>query len=155
MIPAIIQFSAFFALALMIRSRTYTLLAVFSLVNLAADQFTHSDDLYLMVVYSLIDYITIMALIAFGDIHKMRQVIILALMISLHALLEYDQVFGTNIVFDWYIYGVSALILAQLAGARGGINRIDTAVSRASGYFCLAGKYALQNSNRRNLFNQD
>lgn len=143
MIPAIIQFAAFFALAMMIRSRTYTLLAVFSLVNLASDQFTHPDDLYLMVTYSLIDYATIMALLAFGDIHKMRQVIILAAMITLHALLEYDQLFGTNIVFDWYIYGVSALILAQLAGARGDINRVDTTVPWASDYFGYTNKHAV------------
>jgi len=154
-IPAIIQFAAFFSLALMIRSRTYTLLTVFSFVNLVADQLTNSDGLYLMVVYSLIDYITIMALIAFGDIHRMRQVIILALMISLHALLEYDQSFGTNIVFDWYVYGISALILAQLAGARGVINRVDSAVSWSSVYFGTTGKYALQNSSHSNLSNQD
>jgi hypothetical protein len=123
MIPPEIQLLALFVVALLTQSRTYTLIAVFSFINLVADQFTTSDYLYLMVVYVAIDYLTAMAILKYGDIDKVKQSLILIGMVMLHVLLEIDQTYETSIVFDWYVYGVSALILAQIAGARRGMDR--------------------------------
>lgn len=132
MIPPEIQFFALFAVAVLLQSRTYALIAVFSFINLMADQYTSSGDFYLMLVYSLIDFLTAAAILKYGDIDKVKQCVILAGMVGLHVLLEADQVFGTSVVFDWYVYGVSALILAQIAGARRGMGRNHSAIHGAN-----------------------
>lgn len=139
MIPPFIQVVAFFVLALLIQRNTYLILASASLFNLVINEFTHEDDLYLMVVYSLIDYITLLCIIEYGDIDKIKQTLILASMITLHLLLELDQVYGGSLVFNWYVYGISALIIAQILGAKRGMDRSHAAIRwpNADTYYAL------------------
>lgn len=123
MIPPLIVFAAFGVLAAMVGGRTYTILAVAAFGNLIVDQFTSASDLHLMVVYSVMDFVTAATILWLGDRHQIYQSTLICVMICYHMLLEMDQVFGTNVVFDWYEYAISFVILAQLLGARYGADR--------------------------------
>lgn len=152
MIDPVVVLLAFFAMALIIPSRTYAILAGFALINLVADQFTRADDISLMVVYSAIDYAAAYAVLKYGDIDKLKQSIILSCMITLHLLLELDQVSGASIVFDWYVYGISALILAQILGAKSGVDSVDTTIHRPDFNIADAVKNAVWHRETRRLF---
>lgn len=104
-----------------------------ALVNLAVDQFTTASDSHLMVVYATMDFSTAMAILWFGDKHRIYQSCLLGIMIFYHMLLEVDQIFGTSIIFDWYEYAISVIILAQLLGAHRGADR-HRAIFRADRY---------------------
>lgn len=123
MIPPLIVFVAFLVLAFIVGGRTYTILAAAAFVNLIVDQFTSATDSGLMVVYALMDFVTAVTILWIGDRHQIYQSTLICVMICYHLLLEVDQVFGTNVVFDWYEYAISVIILAQLLGARYGADR--------------------------------
>ena len=124
MITPILVFIAFFILALITRTRTYFILAICAYLNFVVDKFTSENDLYLMVIYSAIDFITCVTILVFGDILKVYQGTILLLMIFAHFMMEIalvnDNVF--LIESDIYVYTVSLLIILQMIGARYGVD---------------------------------
>jgi len=92
-------------------------------VNYATNFFTRADDQYLMTIYASIDFFTALTIVFFGDRHVLYQLSLLATMIAFHGMLELDQILGTSVIFDWYVYSISAIVLAQIAGARSGMDR--------------------------------
>ena len=125
MIPIWITALAFLSVAYLTRSRTYAVLALSSIFNIYVDHFTRSDDLYLMVTYSSIEFFTCLAILYYGDSHKIYQSIILFMMLCLHFVMEialdYDYV--PFIESGIYTYTMSGLIIAQLIGAGRGMDR--------------------------------
>lgn len=126
MIPLWITAMAFCAVAYLTNSRTYAVLALSAIVNIYIDHFTLETDQYLMVTYSLIEFFTCLAVFHFGDVHKLYQSIMLALMLVLHFTME------AALVFDYvdfiesgiYTYVMSGLIIAQLIGAGRGMDTL-------------------------------
>src|SRR5574343_857575 len=113
MIPLWVTVFAFAAVAYLIQSRTYWVLAVSALVNIYIDQFTNAADPYLMVTYSSIEFCTGMAVIYFGDIHKLYQSIMLSLFLMAHFIMEFALVYDISsiITSNAYTYTISLLIL--------------------------------------------
>jgi len=124
MIPLWVTVFAFLAVAYITKSRTYGVLAFSALVNVYIDHFTHSDDPYLMVVYSSIEFFTGLAVLYYGDIHKLFQTSVLTLLMAVHFTMEYALVYD-KIAFiesNAYVYIISGLIIAQLIGAGRGLD---------------------------------
>jgi len=128
MIPVWITAFAFCFVAYLTGSRTYIVLALSSLANVYINHFTRSDDLYLMVTYSSIEFFTCLAVLHFGDWHKLYQSTILFMMLTLHfsmeAALVYD--FAEFIESGIYTYIMMGLIIAQLIGASRGTDKFTT-----------------------------
>lgn|SRR5512139_729042 len=124
MIPLLVTVFAFAAVAYITKSRTYGVLAFSALANVYIDHFTHADDQYLMVTYSSIEFFTGLAILYYGDIHKLYQTSVLTLMLLAHFLMEYSLVYDKIAVIESgaYIYTISGLIIAQLIGAGRGLN---------------------------------
>src|SRR5512146_3196290 len=93
MIPLWATVFAFAAVAYITKSRTYVVLAISSLVNVYVDHFTHPDDQYLLVTYSTIEFCTALAVIYYGDIHKLYQSTMLALFLMAHFIMEMALVY--------------------------------------------------------------
>lgn len=125
MIPIWITALAFCSVAYLTKSRTYVVLALSSIINIYIDHFTRSDDLYLMVTYSSIEFFTCLAVIYYGDSHKVYQSILLFLMLCLHFIMEIalDYDYAPFIESGIYTYTMSGLIIAQLIGAGRGMDR--------------------------------
>jgi hypothetical protein len=128
MIPFWLTILAFCFVAYLTRSRTYSILAFSAICNLYIDNFTHADDQYLMVTYASIEFFTAFCVLVFGDIHKLYQSSVLALMLLLHFTME-----AALVVDDvWFIesgiytYGMSLLIIVQLMGAGRGTKELTT-----------------------------
>jgi len=127
-IPLWITVCAFLIVAYLTKSRTYSVLAFSAICNLLIDYFTHADDQYLMMTYASIEFFTALGVFVLGDIHKIYQSSILALMLMLHFFME------TALVIDnvWFIesgiytYGISLLIIVQLMGASRGTDKLST-----------------------------
>ena len=128
MIPLWLSVFAFCIAGYLTNSRTYSLLALASIANLYIDNFTSADDSYLMVVYSSIDFLTALAVLHLGDIHRFYQSIILGLALIVNFVMEYALVYDKveYIESGIYIYIISGLIIAQLIGAGRGLNSIST-----------------------------
>lgn len=128
MIPLWITIVAFCTAACLTKSTTYAILAFSSIVNLYIDNFTQADDLYLMLTYSSIEFFTAMAVLFYGDIHKIYQSIILTAMVALHftmeTTLEYD--YAEFIDSGAYVYIMSGLIIMQLLGAAHGMDKLTS-----------------------------
>lgn len=146
MIPLWLTVFAFCTAAYLTNSRTYTVLALSSIANLYIDHFTSADDLYLMVVYSSIEFFTGLAVLYFGDIHKLYQTSMLTLFLIVHFTMEcalvYDKV--EYIESGIYIYLISGLIIAQLIGAGRGLNKISP-LSWSDYHRRTTGLFNLQN----------
>lgn len=118
MIPIEITFIAFLFLAAITASRTYFILATFSLINIYIYPYTSSEDINLLDIYATIDFFACVAVLLFGDIHKIYQSVILALMVLCHGMME------QALYFDFYydatsnIYEsmIAALLIAQMMG---------------------------------------
>jgi len=128
MIPLWITIFAFCTAAYFTKSLTYAILAFSSIVNLYIDNFTRADDLYLMLTYSSIEFFTCLAVLFYGDIHKIYQSVILTLMLLLHFTMEYalEYDYIGFIESGVYVYAMSGLIIMQLLGASHGMDRIAT-----------------------------
>lgn len=124
MIPLWVTVFAFAAVAYITKSRTYGVLAFSALANVYIDHFTHADDQYLMVTYSSIEFFTGLAVLYYGDIHKLYQTSILTMMLMAHFFMEYSLVYDRIAFIESgiYIYTISGLIIAQLIGAGRGLN---------------------------------
>lgn len=126
MIPLWIIVVAFSILAYITKSRTYMILAFSALVNVYVDTFTSADDQYLMVTYASIEFFTALAILYFGDVHKIFQSIILTLMLCNHYVMEFaltiDNV--SYIESDIYSYIITLLIILQLIGAGRGMDKL-------------------------------
>jgi len=126
MIPLWLTALAFCSIAFLTGARTYAVLAIASMVNIYVDNFTSSTDQYLMVTYSSMEFFTCLAVLYFGDVHKLYQSVILFLMTVLHFVMEAALVFD-NVFFiesGIYTYTMSALIILQLWGAGRGLDKI-------------------------------
>lgn len=110
---------AFTVCALIKRKHTYYILAFMSIVNAVLDHWTRADDIYLLVYYSTLDFICFTAILAFGDIHKLRQLSLLAFMVLAHWLMEIALDFDIIplIESNSYVVTITILTLSQLAGA--------------------------------------
>lgn len=128
MIPLWGTFFAFCVIALITHSRTYFVLAVSALVNLVVDDYTSTDDAYLVLVYSTIDFFTCLFVLFFGDFHKIYQSSMIVLMLFLHytmeAALSLDNV--EFIESGIYTYAMTFLIIMQLIGAGCGMDKHKT-----------------------------
>lgn len=131
MIPLWLTAFAFLSVAYITKSRTYAVLALSSIFNIYVDHFTRSDDLYLMVTYSSIEFFTCLAVIYLGDSHKIYQSIILFMMLCLHFVMELALVldYAPFIESGIYVYSMSLLIVAQLVGAGRGMDKLYRPVS--------------------------
>lgn len=127
MIPIWLTAFAFCSVAYLTGSRTYAVLALSSMVNIYIDHFTLSTDQYLMVTYSAIEFFTCLAVLHFGDSHKIYQSIVLFLMLSLHFSMEVALVTDSVwfIESGIYTYLMSVLIITQLMGAGRGMDTIS------------------------------
>jgi hypothetical protein len=80
-----------------------------------------------MAVYSSIEFFTCLAVIFWGDCHKLYQSSLLFMMLCLHfameAALTFDSVWF--IESEIYTYAMSGLIIAQLIGASRGMDKIS------------------------------
>ena len=125
MIPIWLTALAFLSVAYLTKSRTYAVLALSSIFNIYIDHFTRSDDLYLMVTYSSIEFFTCLAVLYYGDSHKIYQSVILFMMLCLHFIMEValDYDYSSFIESGLYTYTMSGLIIAQLIGAGRGMDR--------------------------------
>jgi hypothetical protein len=135
MIPLWITVFAFASVAYITGARTYKILAFSALVNVYIDTYTSPDDQYLMVVYSSIEFFTALGILYYGDIHKLFQTVILALMLLTHYTMEYALAFDKVEFIDSgaYTYIISALIVSQLIGAGRGLDKL-TGLSGADNY---------------------
>lgn len=126
MIPLLITVIAFCAVAHLTKSITYSILALAYSFNAYLDNFTRADDSSLMVIYSSLDFATCLAIMYFGDIHKLYQSALLFAMLALHfameAALVYDYV--PFIESGIYTYTMTGLIIAQLMGASRGMDKL-------------------------------
>lgn len=131
MIPIWITAFAFCAVAYITKSRTYMVLALSSIINIYVDHFTRSDDLYLMVTYSSIEFFTCLSVLYLGDFHKIYQSVILFMMLCLHFVMELalDFDYAPFIESGIYVYSMSLLIVAQLVGAGRGMDKLYRPVS--------------------------
>jgi hypothetical protein len=81
-----------------------------------------------MVTYASIEFFTSFGILLFGDIHKLYQSSVLALMLCLHLIMEAALVVD-NVWFiesGIYTYGMSLLIIASLMGAGRGTKELTT-----------------------------
>lgn len=131
MIPIELTFIAFFALAIYTSSRTYFILALFSLLNVYVYPYTSSSDVSLLDIYASIDFFTCVAVLLFGDIHKVYQSIILTVMVLLHGLMEFalQADFYYEVTTNLYINAITALLIAQMMGVFRGSDRIYNPIS--------------------------
>ena len=128
MIPVELTFVVFSLLAIFTSSRTYFILALFSLLNVYLFQYTSETDIHLLDTYSTIDFAAGVAIILFGDIHRVYQSFFLALMILCHALMEQAlQIdFYYNISVALYENLIAAFLIAQMMGAFRGTNYLHS-----------------------------
>ena len=128
MIPLFLTVFAFCVMAYLIRSRTYSILAFSAICNLYIDHFTHADDQYLMVTYASIEFFTAFGVLIFGDIHKLYQSSVLAVMLSLHLVGQTSKILDNYYLFESgiYTYGMSLLIIVSLMGAGRGTDKLTT-----------------------------
>jgi len=128
MIPLWINVFAFYAIAFLTKSRTYSVLAFSALCNLVIDHYTSADSQWLMLVYSEIEFFTAVFVLKYGDSQKIYQSIILTLMLMLHFtgqlfIIADDYTFFEN---GTYTYVMSMLIIFQLLGAGCGTDKLNT-----------------------------
>lgn len=124
MIPIELTFFAFLLLAIFTSARTYFILALFSLLNVLVAPYTSATDPHLLDVYSSIDFAAGVAVLLFGDIHKIYQATFLSLMILCHAMMEHA------LQVDFYYYNsvviyenlIALFLLAQMMGVFRGTN---------------------------------
>lgn len=118
MIPIELTFLAFLFLAIVTSSRTYFILALFSLLNVCIYPFTSASDTYLLDIYSSIDFACGVAILLFGDIHKIYQSVFLSLMILCNALME--QALQIDFYYDIsvgiYENLIAVFLIAQMMG---------------------------------------
>ena len=126
MIPIWITAFAFCSVAYLTKSRTYTILALSSIANIYIDHFTSETDLYLMVVYSAIEFFTCLAVIFYGDFHKLYQSVLLFMMLCMHFIMESALTIDSVLFIESqiYTYAMSGLIIAQLMGVGRGMDKI-------------------------------
>jgi hypothetical protein len=119
MIPLWINVFAFYAIAFITKSRTFSILAFSALVNLVIDRYTSADSQWLMLIYSEIEFITALLVIKYGDIQQAYQSIILTLMLVLHFSGQFALINDNYYIFESgiYTYIMSMLIIFQLLGA--------------------------------------
>lgn len=125
MIPLGITFLAFFLCAVLTKSRTYALLAIFALLNWQMDAFQHETDRWLVLTYAMLDFMACVAILRWGDTHQVYQTVILALMVFCHYMMELALVmdYVWFIESDIYIQSITGLLLAQFIGGWHGIYR--------------------------------
>jgi len=126
MIPLEITLLAFFVIGLLMKSRTYFILAIFAWINIYVDKFTTSHDLYLMLTYSSIDFLAALSILFFGDIHKIYQSVLLTLMVFSHFLMEIALVNDYSFFIESNVYTntITLLLLSQMMGVFYGVTRI-------------------------------
>lgn len=128
MIPLWGTFFAFAALAYITKSRTYLILAFSALVNVYIDVFTSSEDQYLMLIYSMIEFITALGVLYYGDIHKLYQTTILTMFLMTHFSMEFALIIDNVEFIESNIYTnvISSLIVLQLIGAGRGLDKLTS-----------------------------
>jgi len=128
MIPLWINVFAFYAIAFITKSRTFSILAFSALANLAIDRYTSSDSQWLMLIYSEIEFFTAIFVLKYGDIQKIYQSIMLAFMLTLHFTGQLFIVMDDYYIFESgiYTYTMSMLIIFQLLGAGCGTDKLNT-----------------------------
>lgn len=126
MIPIEVTFFMFFILALFTESKTYFILATFSLLNVYVYPYTSPDNPNLLDIYASIDFFACIAVLLFGDIHKIYQSFILAIMVFCHGLME--QALNFDFYYDvtsqFYEGTIVLLLIAQMMGVFYGIDNV-------------------------------
>lgn len=78
---------------------------------------TTADTHGLIFGYSVIDTVTALMILRFGDKVKLYQVILLLTAVSTHYLIEVDLTTGSSAVYDIYFEVVAVITILQMIGA--------------------------------------
>jgi hypothetical protein len=128
MISVELVFLAFLFLAIITLSRTYFILSAFSLVNVLIYPFTSESDPHLLDILSSISFATGVAIMLFGDIHKIYQTVIIALTILCLSVMEIvlQSDFYYDISVGIYENLIAAFLIAQMMGVFRGTNYLHS-----------------------------
>lgn len=122
------------------KARTYNVLAFFSLINAGIHwlisavffighsyfnwQYSNLPDwsIWWQAIYGSLDLLAIIFILRFGSIHKIYQVSLLILLVTLHLGLGidnwlYTKGYNVNLVFDLYFPTILMIMIAQMLGA--------------------------------------
>ena len=111
-----VMMACFLLIAVLSRSSTYFVLAAAYTVNCAAHwvfESTPAWSSWWPALYSTIDAAALIAITEIGDIRKNAQAWLLSALITMHALLAFDLVRDTSVVFVSYYHVVMAIIAIQ------------------------------------------
>lgn len=157
MIPLDVTLLIFFAIGLVRKSKTFYILALFAWLNIYIYPKTSSNDLYLMLTYTTVDFCAALAILYLGDIQKLYQTSMLALMILAHCVMEFA------LIIDWvwfiesnvYINAITALLILQMLWGIYGIDRLSNPLHRSDFDTWQAGNFGLPNHKTSNFTNED
>lgn len=129
----IILFPLLFLCAFLLeRSRTYFILLYASLLNMMIYPFTSE---YSVVLESSLDVTILLALLLFGDKHRLYQAGLLLIALIFHFRFELDQTYGTDLILSNYGAVITGITIMQLLGVSHGIfNRLSKYLRRNSDY---------------------
>lgn len=157
MIPLEVTLLIFFVIGLVRKSKTFFILAVFAWLNIYIYPKTSADDLYLMLTYTTVDFCAALVILHFGDIHKLYQTSMLALMILAHCVMEFALItdWVGFIESDIYIHTITALLILQMLWGIYGIDRLHNPIHRSDFNPWQAGNFGLPNHKTSNFTNED
>jgi hypothetical protein len=116
------QLLAFFALVLFRYAwlhrvhNTVLILLAASAVNVVVNQFIGPKDPFILVFYSQIDVITMLAIFKYGDIMRWYQIVLLMAALVAHIVCQVDVQYGLNAVWGSYEFILGTLTVFQLLG---------------------------------------
>lgn len=157
MIPLEVTLLIFFVIGLVRKSKTFYILAVFAWLNIYIYPKTSSDDLYLMYTYATVDFCAALVILYFGDIQKLYQTSMLALMILAHCVMEFALItdWVGFIESDIYIHTITALLILQMLWGIYGLDRLHNPIHRSDFDTWQAGNFGLPNHKTSNFTNED
>jgi len=157
MIPLELTLLVFFVLGVILKSRTYFILAVFAWINIYADKFTSSEDIYLMLTYASIDFSCALAIIYLGDIQKLYQTSMLAMMVLAHSFMELSLINDSVWIIEsnLYINVIMVLLVMQMLGGIYGRDRISKTLLRHSHNPFATNSFGLFNHKAHHISGED
>ena len=101
------------------KNKTFNVLAILSIINAACHYvlFFPAWSAKWPEFYSMVDLVTILIILEYGDKQRIYQVSLLSIMILLHFLLSFDLTFNSSIVISWYYVAMIVLTLFQFLGS--------------------------------------
>ena len=157
MIPLEITLLIFFVIGLVRKSKTFFILALFAWLNIYIYPKTSDDDLYLMLTYTTVDFCAALVILHYGDIQKLYQTFLLALMIITHCIMEFALItdMAGLIESGLYIHTITALLILQMLGGTYGIDRLSSPLRRSDFDTWATDNLGLPNHKTSNFTNED